>query len=300
MSENISDFKAGFVTIAGPPNSGKSTLLNTLCNSTLSAVSSKPHTTQQHIKGIITSKEYQIIFIDTPGFIKPTTGIERLMRFETVRASKDDADIILLCVEPDLKLLNRYLDFFRIYQGYKKEIIVLITKVDIYSKDAILEARRFMGSIFQESKTIEISAMKKINIDTLIENIIEKLPNSPPYYYDDILSDRWERYFASELIRETIFELYEDEIPYSVGVWIELFKEDREPIYILSYLYVSKRTHKMIIIGEKGKKIGALRERAQKKISGFLQKEVKLELQVKIKENWQNDKDFIERIMGYK
>lgn len=299
MSEGITNFKAGFVAIAGPPNVGKSTLLNTICNATLAAVSAKPHTTQQHIKGILTTSDYQIVFIDTPGFIKPTTRLEKLMRFEIIRASKDDADVILLCVEPDLTRLDRYSEFFKLYQSYKKEVIVLITKIDIYSNEAIAQTTNYIRTLFPTSQIIEISAVKGINIDKVIEAVREKLPFSPPYYHDDILSDRWERYFVQELIREAIFELYEDEIPYSVAVVVELFKEDETPIYILAYIYVSKRTHKMIIIGEKGKKIGLLRETSQRKIAKFLNKDVKLELYVKLRENWQDDKGFLERIMGY-
>lgn len=299
MPENLSNFRAGFVTIAGPPNSGKSTLLNTICNAPLSAVSLKPHTTRQHVKGIITSSNYQIIFVDTPGFIKPTTKLEKIMRFETIRATKDDADIILVCVEPNLKLLEKYFDFLKIYSSYKKEIIVLITKIDKYSEQNILETQNAIKTFFSSSEIIKVSAIKRTNLDRLITEIVKKLPYSPPYYYDDILSDKWERYFVSELIRETIFELYDDEIPYSTAVSIELFKEDTNPIYILSYIYVSKKTHKMIIIGEKGKKIGMLRKISQEKIIKFLNKNVKLELQVKVKENWQNDERFIEKIIGY-
>lgn len=295
-----SSFKSGFVTIAGPPNSGKSTLLNTICNTPLSAVSSKPHTTIQHVKGILTQKEYQIVFVDTPGFIKPQTKLEKIMKFETQRASKDDADLILLCIEPDLKTLERNKKLISTYSSYKKEIFGVITKMDIYSKQDILKSIEFLKNTITTSDIIEISSFKKINIDLLIDKIVEKLPLSPPYYPSDILSDKWERFFAAEMIRETIFELYRDEIPYSVAVSIELFKEETQPVYILAYLFVSKKTHKMILIGDNGKKIKELREKSQKKIKTFLNKDVKLELYVKIRENWQNDEKFIEKILGYK
>lgn len=298
MQENT-NFKSGFVTIAGPPNSGKSTLLNTICNTPLSAVSARPHTTIQHIKGIITKENYQIIFVDTPGFIKPQTKLEKIMKFETQRASKEDADLILLCVEPDLSILEKNRELISLYSSYNKEIFGVITKIDIYPRKNIEEATNFLKQNTTVSCIIEISSIKKTNIDTLIQKVIEKLPYSPPYYPSDILSDKWERFFVTEMIRETIFELYKEEIPYSVAVSIELFKEDTEPVYILAYLYVSKKTHKIILIGEEGKKIKQLREKSQKKIEQILNKSVKLELHVKLKENWQNDDKFIEKILGY-
>ncbi len=293
------DFKAGFVSIVGPPNSGKSTLLNTLCMQKLSAVSSKPHTTRQHIKGIITSEKYQIIFIDTPGFIKPTTKLEKIMQFETKRAARDDADLVILTIEPDIKKIKQNSELFKNYLSLKKETVIAITKIDIYSKQQIENAKKTISSIVPVSEIIEISAVKNINLDSFLNLVVEKLPFSPPYYPSDILSDRWERYFAAQLIQETVFELYKEEIPYSVAVSIELFKEDTTPLYILAYIYVSKKTHKMIIIGKDGKMIGKLREISQKKISDFLSKEVKIELYVRLKENWQNDEKFIEKVMGY-
>ncbi|MCX7698826.1 MAG: GTPase Era [Candidatus Goldbacteria bacterium] len=298
--DEIKKFKAGFVTISGPPNSGKSTLLNTLCNAHLGAVSQKPHTTRIHVKGILTTENYQIVFIDTPGFIKPVTKLEKLMEFETKRALKYDADITVLCIEPNIKILEKNLDFIKSYfNNSNKEIITTVTKIDIYDKKEIEETKNLLKKINNSSIILEISSIKKININILIDEIIKKLPVSPPYYPDDILSDKWERFFVSELIRETVFELYEQEVPYSVAVSIEIFDEKRIPIYILAYLYVSKKTHKIIIIGENGKKIKLLREKSQEKIKNFLNKEIKLEIYVKIRENWQNDEKFINKITEY-
>lgn len=293
------DFRSGFVSIIGAPNSGKSTLLNALCLKKLSGVSQRPHTTRQHIKGIITRDSYQIIFIDTPGFITPKTRLEKIMHFETSRAAKDDADIILLVFEPDIEKNKKYEEVFKMYLSLKKQYIAVINKIDIYSETQIKKTQHYINSIFSVSDIILISALKKINLDKLTDKIVETLPFSPPYYYEDVLSDRWERYFAAQLIQETVFELYRDELPYSVAVSIELFKEESDPVYILAYIYVSKKTHKMIVIGKDGSMISKLRKISEEKISDFLSKNVKLELYVKIKENWQDDKNFIKKTFGY-
>ncbi len=293
------DFKSGFASIVGPPNSGKSTLLNAICLKKLSAVSSKPHTTRQHIKGIITSEKYQIVFVDTPGFIKPNTRLEKIMQFETRRAAKDDADVLIVAIEPDIENIKKNLEILKTYTSFKKEMIITITKIDIYSKKQIENARKEISNIIPAQDIIEVSALKNINLDNFLNMVVQKLPFSPPYYPDDILSDKWERYFAGQLIQETVFELYEDEIPYSVAVSVEVFKEDSNPLYILAYIYTSRKNHKMIIIGKEGRMIKKLTEISQKKISDFLSKDVRLELYVKIKENWQDDKKFIERVMGY-
>ncbi|MCX7641890.1 MAG: GTPase Era [Elusimicrobiales bacterium] len=299
LKDEIKNFRAGFVTISGPANSGKSTLLNTIFNTHLGTVSQKPHTTRLHVKGILTTENYQIVFIDTPGFIKPTTKLERLMKFETTRALKDDADLIILCIEPNIKIIEKHIDLIKLYTNYNKEVILTITKIDMYDKEEIEKSIKYINKIITPSLILKISSLKKINIDTLINETAKKLPISPPYYPDDILSDKWERFFVSELIRETIFELYEQEIPYSVAVSIEIFDEKSIPTYILAYLYVSKKTHKIILIGEKGKKIKLLREKSKEKIKNFLNREIKLEIYIKVRENWQNDQKFIEKITGY-
>lgn len=299
INEQQNNYRAGFVSIVGPANSGKSTLLNTICNTKLSAISQRPHTTRQHIKGIITTDRYQIIFIDTPGFINPKTKLEKLMYLETKRAAREDADILLLCLEPSVDILQKNKPLIETYLSLNKKTFCVITKIDIYEKHDIENAKEIISNMTKITEFIEISAVKNINIEFLKEKIISNLPFSPPYYFDNILSDKWERYFVSELIRETVFELYEEEIPYSVAVTIQAFREDTNPLYILAYIYVSKESHKGIIIGERGRMIGTLRERSQKKISEFLGKDVKLELHVKVKENWQDNEKFLKNILDY-
>ncbi|MEW6012526.1 MAG: GTPase Era [Elusimicrobiales bacterium] len=286
-------YKAGFVSIAGLPNAGKSTLINSFCQAHIAAVSPKPQTTRYHLKGIKTTQNYQIVFIDTPGFIKPKTALEKIMKMETLKAVKEDADIILLLVEPNLKEIAEKKDFFNSIAKLNKKTIITINKIDLYKQEEIKDSISILKSIHNSDNIIEISALKKTNIKELENLIISNLPFSPPYYYEDILSDRWERYFASEIIREEIFLKYKDEIPYSTAVSIETFKEDAKPIYIFANIYVSKKSHKPIIIGENGRAIKKLREDSEKKIESFLNKKTKLELFVKVRENWTDDPVFI-------
>lgn len=292
-----SNYKAGFISISGLPNSGKSTLLNAICKTNLSAVSPKPQTTRYHIKGIITEENYQMVFIDTPGFLTPKTKIEKIMKTETDRAIKDDADIILLVIEPDTKYFEKNKDFFILISKFKKQIIAAINKIDAHSIQEINEIKKAIIEIYGNIQIIEISALKRIGLDELKKKIAENLPFSPPYYYDDILSDKWERYFVCEIIREQIFNLYRDEIPYSTEVGIEYFRENQTPLDILANIYVSKKSHKPILLGQQGKAIKKLRETSLRKIESFLGKKVRLELFVKIREDWQNDLTFINNLI---
>lgn len=295
----MSEYLSGFVSIVGLPNCGKSTLLNTISKTKLASISPKPQTTRFHLKAIITTEKYQIIFIDTPGFLKPRNTLEKIMENEYKRAIKDDADIIILLIEPDVKKFKEKKEYFLNISKIKKDIIIAINKIDIYSKIEIENIKSEIKNIFTNSQIIEISCLKNINIEKLKNLIIEKLPPSPPYYYDDILSDRWERYFVSEIIMEEIFNNYHNEIPYSTIVGIQYFKESTNPIAILAYIYVSKPSHKPIIIGEKGMAIKKLRENSEKKITDLLGREVRLELFVTIKKNWQNDPIFLNEMIGY-
>jgi GTP-binding protein Era len=293
---DYTNYRAGFISISGLPNVGKSTLINALCGTDLSAVSPKPQTTRYHLKGILTTKDYQMIFIDTPGFINPKTKLEKIMHAQALKAVKEDADIVILLIEPDIKKINDKIVFFDSIFKIEIPIIVVINKIDIYGATPISEVKDFLLERYHHGVDLEISAKAKKNIEHLKKIIIDKLPVSPPYYYDEILSDRWERYFAAEKIMEQIFNLYHDEIPYSSAVEIEMFKEDMDPVYILANIYLSKKSHKPIIIGERGRAIGRLRESAEKKIKEFMGRDVKLELFVKIRENWQNDPVFLENL----
>lgn len=295
----MSEYLSGFVSIVGLPNSGKSTLLNTISNTKLASISPRPQTTRFHLKSIITTEKYQIIFIDTPGFLKPRNTLEKIMENEYKRAIKDDADIIIILIEPDVKKFKEKKEYFLNISKIKKDIIIAINKIDTYPKNEVENIKSEIRNIFLDYPIIEISALKNIGIEELKNSIIEKLPSSPPYYYDDILSDKWERYFASEIIMEEIFNNYHDEIPYSTIVGIQYFKENLNPIEILAYIYVSRPSHKPIIIGEKGRAIKKLRENSEKKISDLLGKEIKLELFVTIKKNWQNDPVFLNEIIGH-
>lgn len=290
----VKGFRAGFICLAGLPSCGKSSLLNAWAQTKLSAVSLKPQTTREHIKVILNGKDYQAVIVDTPGIINPRNLLEKKMSFETKRAIFHDADVFCLMVEPSLSRLKSKSDFF---SGLcvKGKSVLLINKTDIYSETEIDESEFFISSLIKFDKIFRISVKTGKNISTARKEIIAMLPLSPPYYPKDQLTDRWERFFAAELIRETIFENYSDEIPYNCAVEITYFKEDSPHGEIHADIHVSKENQKPIIIGHKGKAIKMLRENSTKKISIFLGKKISLFLNVKCTRNWQESPQFLDK-----
>ena len=291
------NFRAGFVSILGLPNSGKSTLTNALSGARMAIVSPKPQTTRDHIKSIITGPGYQIVLVDTPGFLQPYNALEKKMARDVDRAMKDDADIICLLAEPETRVLTEKRLFFEKLPLGRK-VFLVINKIDAYSPEKAEAAEKFLKEAVPGISSIfRISALNGTNVKNLKEEIVKNLPLSPPYYPDERLSDRWERFFAAEIIRESIFNSYKDEIPYSCAVEIDVFEEnEREPSYIHAQIYVSRESHKPIIIGKGGREIKKLRENSEKQMKKFLGRPVKLELFIKVREKWQDDPEFIKRI----
>ena len=300
-----SDFKAGYVAIVGEPNVGKSTLLNTLLQHKISIVTPKPQTTRHKIIGIMTDENYQIVFLDTPGLIKPRYLLQEVM-MEYAESALKDADIILFMVDVKKVKTNEAIVKtlpFEILKKYveEKPIILVINKVDLINKLEVLPMIDFFSKVFPFKEIVPISALKGQNIDELKKVLIQYLPTHPPFYPPDMITEHPERFFVAEIIREKIFQLCRQEIPYSTTVSIVEFKEaqnEGERDYISAEIYVEKESQKGIIIGKDGqmlKKIGTL---AREEIEWFLGRPVYLELYVKARKKWRDSKVWLKRL-GY-
>jgi GTP-binding protein Era len=298
----MESFKAGYVAILGLPNSGKSTLLNALLGQKLNIVSDKPQTTRRKILGILTGETHQIIFVDTPGLLKPNYLLQERM-MQAVEVSAKDADVILLIqdVKEDFngeKLLHQ--EFVNeVLTNIKAPKILLLNKVDISSQEKIFPLIEKQQKTNLFNKVIPISAEHKFNLTDLINSLIELLPEHPKYFPDDELTDESERFFVGEIIREKVLEQYSEEVPYSCEVLIADFKErERGKDFIEAYVIVEKESQKAIIIGKEGKAIKKLGETSRKSVEEFLQREVFLELRVKVKPKWRKDENML-NIFGY-
>jgi len=298
----MESFKAGYVAILGLPNSGKSTLINALLGQKLNIVSEKPQTTRRKILGILTEENHQIIFVDTPGLLKPNYLLQERM-MEAVEVSAKDADVILLIqdVNEDFngeKLLHQ--EFVNeVLMNLKAPKILLLNKVDLSSQEVIFPLIEKQQKTNLFSKVIPISAEHKFNLTDLLNSLIELLPEHPKYFPDDELTDESERFFVAEIIREKILGQYSEEVPYSCEVLIADFKErERGKDFIEAYVIVEKESQKAIIIGKEGKAIKKLGETSRKSIEEFLQHEVFLELRVKVKPKWRKDENML-NIFGY-
>ncbi len=294
--------KAGYVAIIGKPNVGKSTLLNVLLGQKISITTNKPQTTRKRILGILSSDNYQIIFLDTPGILTPSYLLQEKM-MEEVEHSIQDADILILILDliedPDgLKTLQN--DFtYKLFMKSKKPRILLLNKVDLTSQEHVKLLMNKINSTQKFERVIPISALENFNIIQVVESIIELLPENPKYYPDDVVSDENERFFVSEIIREKIFEQYKEEIPYSCEVTIEDFKEvEGRKDLIQAEILVEKEGQKGILIGKQGAAIKKVGETARASIEEFLQRPVFLELRVKVKEKWRSDEKVL-KSLGY-
>jgi len=287
--------KVGYVALIGLPNSGKSTLLNCLLGQKLSIVTPKPQTTRKRILGILSEENYQIIFLDTPGIVKPSYLLHEKM-LEHIDISIDDADVIVLISdvssEEKLKETEESEAVKKIISEKKKPIILALNKIDTITQYKSKELIEHFKMLNQYDAVIPVSGIANFNIQSLLEKIIELLPTGKKLYPDDIVSEESERFFVSEIIREKIFELYEDEVPYSTEVIIAEFKErEKGKDFISAEIIVERESQKPIIIGKEGKAIKRLGQQARKSIEDFLEREVYLELHVKLIEKWrQNEK----------
>lgn len=287
--------KAGFVNIIGSPNVGKSTLMNKLVGENLSIITSKAQTTRHRIKGIVNGENFQIVYSDLPGILTPVYKMqEMMMRF--VNESLKDADVLLYMVECgetkyDEEIITR-LNKFEI------PIILIVNKIDKVSAEQISANRTYWQTVLPKADIIDISALKQINLNELLQKIIEKLPDSPPYFPKEELTDRPIRFFISEIIREKILLLYQKEIPYSVEVVVESFKEEEKLIRIGAMLYVERESQKAIMIGHQGAAIKKLGTEARLAIEEFLEKHVFLDISVKVLKDWRSN-ELLMKKFGY-
>ena len=287
--------KVGFVNIFGKPNAGKSTLLNSLMGEKLAIVSPKVQTTRHRIKGIVTEQDYQVIFSDTPGIIEPRYKLhERMM--QAVKSSLEDADLAILLVD----INDDWMECDEIFSSLKLKVpaFVLINKIDTASKNNVEEAKKFFSSKPYCSKLFTLSALNSVQVKALLKDIVEKLPEGEPFFAEDELTDLSERFFVAELIREQIFALFEDEIPYHTTVVVNEFKQKSTLVKIGASIIVQRETQKAIIIGEGGKMIKKIGTESRKEIEKFLGQKVFLELFVKVRPKWRENDLFLKEY-GY-
>ena len=289
--------KAGFVNIIGNPNVGKSTLMNALVGEKLSIITSKSQTTRHRILGIVNGEDYQIVFSDTPGIIKPAYELQESM-MDFVKGAFEDADVLIYMVEVGEKELKNE-DFFRRIINSKIPVILLLNKIDKSSQEEVQEKIDFWKKKVPNSFVYIISALEKFNVDTVFYKIIELLPEAPPFYPKDQLTDKPERFFVNEAIREKILQQYKKEIPYSVEVDTESFIEEDDIIKIRAVIMVERETQKGIIIGHKGTAIKRVGTDARKDLQFFFGKKIFLELYVKVNKNWRSNDRQLKRF-GYK
>jgi GTP-binding protein Era len=292
--------KSGYVAIIGKPNSGKSTLLNSLLGSKLSIVTPKPQTTRKRVLGIYTKDDVQIIFLDTPGILNPKYTMQRIM-MDYVSESVSESDVIIALIDmekyPKDKIPQQILN---ITNSTDKPVLAVLNKVDsMKDRKEILPVIAELSKLGIFKDIIPLSALKGMNIDELVSTISKYLPEGEFFYDDDMLSTQNERFFVSELIRENIFMLTKDELPYSTEVSILEFKE-REfgKWYVHAEIIVERDTQKRIIIGSEGRLIKEIGERSRRKIEEHLDKAIYLELFVKVRQNWRDDSHKL-RSFGY-
>lgn len=294
--------KAGYVTILGKPNVGKSTLLNTLLGQKISITTNKPQTTRKRILGILSEENYQIIFLDTPGILNPAYLLQRKM-MEAVEVSVFDADILILILDvfadPEGEATLKDDFIFNSVTNINKPKLLVLNKVDLLTQEKVQSLVTKMEERGLFKKVIPVSATLNFNVRTVLDSILELLPDNPKFYPDDIVADANDRFFVSEIVREKIFELFKEEIPYSCEVLIADFKEREDKKYFIqAEIIVEKESQKGIIIGKQGAAIKKLGQLAREAVEEFLQHEVFLELRVRVRNKWRSDEKIL-KSFGY-
>lgn len=290
------EHKAGFVNIIGNPNVGKSTLMNAFVGEKLSIITNKSQTTRHRILGIVNTPNSQIVYSDTPGILKPNYKLQSsMMRF--VDTAITDADIILY-VSDVIETFDKNKEYLEKIRKTTIPIILVINKIDLTNQQELEKKVELWKKELPEAIIFPISATNKFNIDSLFKQINKLLPENPPYFPKDQLTDKPERFFVQEIIREKIFLYYQKEIPYSCEVNVETFKEEKTIIRIHSVIYVERDSQKGILIGNKGSALKKLGTQARKDIERFFDKKVFLDLKVKVQKNWR-DKEQNLKYFGY-
>ncbi len=281
------DHKAGFVNIIGKPNVGKSTLMNALVGEKLSIITSKAQTTRHRIQGIVNGEDFQIVYSDTPGILLPGYKLQENM-LKASRSALSDADILLYVTEADDEPSEEY-PFLEKIKNSKIPVLLVINKIDLSNQEKLEELSGKWEEILPEARIIPVSALEKFNMDVLFKFILEFLPKGEAFYPKDELSDKSERFFAGEIIREKILLNYQQEIPYSVEVEIQEFLEEKKLIRIEAVIYVERDSQKGILIGKSGSALKSTGTEARKELEIFFDMKVFLSLFVKVKKDWRNN-----------
>ena len=290
-------FKSGFITIIGKPNVGKSTLMNAMIGEKIAITSYKPQTTRNKITSILTTDEYQMVFLDTPGIHKPKNKLGEYMMKE-VKAAFQDIDVLLFLVEPkeNSELIKEHVELLK---SIKKPVILVINKVDTVKNAELLEFIDKTIKVYDFEEIVPVSAIKNKNVDTLKEVIKNLLPEGPLYYAEDMITDKTEREIAGEIIREKALLYMQDEIPHGIAVMIDKMKEEKNLIRIEAIIYCERESHKGIIIGKGGSMLKKIGTKAREELERFLDSKVFLEMKVKVKDNWR-DSDNLLKSFGFK
>lgn len=288
--------KSGFVNIIGNPNVGKSTLMNVLTNQKLSIITSKSQTTRHRIMGIVNTDDYQIVYSDTPGILKPHYKLQSSM-LKFVDVALDDADIVLY-VTDIYETYDKNIDYIEKVKKLDIPVFLLINKIDQSEQEKVLGVIERWEKILPNAKIFPISALHKFAIDDVFNNIVEKLPESPAYFDKDQITDKPAKFFVSEIVREKILMNYKKEVPYAVEIEVENFIEEEDIIKIRIIIFVERESQKPILIGHKGSALKRIGISARKDIERFFDKKVFLEQFVKVRKNWRNDEQQLKRF-GY-
>lgn len=287
--------KAGFVNIIGSPNVGKSTLMNALVGEKLSIITPKVQTTRHRIMGIVNGDDYQIVYSDTPGILKPHYKLhESMMQF--IHNAFEDADVFLFITETGENFDDR--EILKKLRETQIPVIVLVNKIDLSDQQNVEQILTGWQKTLPDAEVMPISALHRFNLEKVFRVILEKLPESPPFFPKDELTDKTMRFFVSEIIREKIFLNYRKEIPYSSEVIVDEYKETESIVQIKAYIYVARESQKGIILGHQGKAVKKLGTEARKEIEEFIDQKVFLELSVKVSGDWRNDEKKL-RWFGY-
>ncbi|HLW20338.1 MAG TPA: GTPase Era, partial [Cyclobacteriaceae bacterium] len=294
MTENT--HKAGFVNIVGKPNVGKSTLMNVLIGERLSIISSKAQTTRHRIMGLINGDDFQIVFSDTPGMIKPKYELQKSM-MSFVNISLEDADVIVFVTD----LYENEEEIEQVIEKINQSgvpVLLVINKIDLSKENQLEEVTAYWTERIKAETVIPISALEGFNTERILQEILDRLPFHAPFYDKEELTDKPERFFASEIIREKIFHNYKKEIPYSTEVAIVDFYEEAEIIRIRAEIYVERESQKGILIGQGGKALKRVGIQAREELERFFGKKIFLETHVKVEDNWRKNKNKLRRF-GY-
>lgn len=288
--------KAGFVNIVGNPNVGKSTLMNRLVGEKISIITSKSQTTRHRIKGIVNTDEYQIVFSDTPGVVKPSYKMQEYM-LEFSKSALIDADIILYVTDV-VENIEKNMDFVEKVSKSKVPVLLVLNKIDLTNQEKLEALYDKWKELIPRAEIFPMSAKENFNVDNLYKRIVELLPEGEAYFPKDDLTDLPARFFVNEIIREKILKNYDKEIPYSVEVEVEEFKEEYKRINIMAVIYVERTSQKGIIIGNQGEALKKVGTEARLDIEAFFGKKVFLNLYVKVLKDWRN-KDSELKNFGY-